>query len=688
MQHHTHYLRHLLVSALIPMLVACGSSSNSASNEDTQNDSATTIPAGTSLTVRLMETTDLHANMMNYNYFTAKQDDKVGLVKTAALIRTARNEVDNSILVDNGDLIQGAALGDYMSQSRRAEILSGSITHPIFAAMNTLDYDVANIGNHEFNFGLAFLQAAIKGAEFPYISANVFIDDGDDNPDNDQPVFQPYLIQEKQFKDDTGTMRTIKIGYIGFVPPQIMTWDKSNLEGKVIAKDISAMAKKYVPEMRQKGAELVIAIPHSGISISAPKGKDEQSSYYLSKVAGIDAILFGHSHANFPGDRYDTPALKAAGIDAVKGTINDVPSVMPGFWGDHLGIIDLSLTHNGSAWQVTHADVNLRPIYTRKEKQVISQVENDPQVKSAVASAHEATIQWVGQPIAKIASDINSFFALVQDDPSIQVVNDAQIWYTKKVIEGDVNLQHLPVLSAAAPFRAGYGGHENYTNVPAGDIAFRNIADLYLYPNTLKVVKLTGAEVKEWLEKSAGQFNTINPTDTSPQALVNNHFPTYNFDVIDGVSYEIDVTVPPRYIGRDSVLANPQSHRISNLRFQGKLIDPDQVFLVATNNYRASGGGSFPGVTADKIVIDAPDENRKVIADYLIAKTLEQPETGFDPSQDNNWHFKNIPEAPSVFYYGSSLDEALQYADTLANVTQTDSTNDKGYTQYLIKLSH
>ena len=512
-------------------------------------------------------------------------------------------------------------------------------THPAYKAMNLLDYDVGNIGNHEFNYGLDFLIKSLSGANFPYVNSNVYVDDGDNDASNDQPYFQPYIIKEKTLVDSDGKKQTVKIGYIGFVPPQVMTWDKDNLTHKVIAKDIIETANKYIPEMKAKGADVIIAIPHSGMMNSPYMKGEENASYHLAKVDGIDAILFGHSHRIFPGDK----ALGAfEGVDGEKGTVFGKPATMPGFWGSHLGVIDLTLGKKGEGWSVVDGQASVRAISRREGRKVIALVEADQAINDAVETDHEGTLAYMRRKVGESTADINSFFALVQDDPSIQIVNNAQTWYVENIVRG-TSYEGMPILSAGAPFKAGgRGGPDYYTDVPKGDIALKNVSDLYIYPNDLKVVKLTGAQVVEWLERSAGQFNQIDASSSAPQELINNAFPTYNFDVIDGIEYKIDVTQPARYDAEGHV-AYENAHRIQQVTFQGKALDEKAEFLVATNNYRAGGGGHFPNLSGDSIVIDAPDKNRDVVANYLLTQSK------INPSADGNWGFTSFGDAKVVF---------------------------------------
>ncbi|MGG4445778.1 bifunctional 2',3'-cyclic-nucleotide 2'-phosphodiesterase/3'-nucleotidase [Brevibacillus sp. HB1.2] len=620
------------------------------------------------LKLRLLETTDIHTNIVNYDYYQDKNTDEFGLAKTATLVKKAREEAKNSILIDNGDLLQGNPLGDYVA---KIDPLKAGDTHPAYKAMNLMDYDVANIGNHEFNFGLEFLDTSLKGAKFPYINSNVYVDDKDKNPDNDKNMYTPYEILERTFKDENGKDVKLKVGVIGFVPPQIMQWDKANLEGKVIAKDIVETANKFVPEMKKKGADIIIAVPHSGIGPTEGGPQLENASYQLSKVDGIDAILFGHSHSVFPGPGFD----KIPGVDAEKGTINGKPAVMPGFWGNHLGVIDLTLKQENGKWKVAESATKVVPIYDKANK--ASLADADKTIVDAVKEDHDKTVEWVRSAVGKTSSPIFSYFALVQDDPSIQIVTNAQKWFVEKNVKG-TEYEGIPVLSAGAPFKAGgRNGVSYYSNIPAGTIAIKNVSDLYIYPNTLKAVLVDGATVKEWLERSAGQFNQIDLKKTDEQPLINESFPTYNFDVIDGVTYQIDVTQPSKY-AVDGKVASKDANRIKNLSFNGKPVKPEDKFIVVTNNYRASGGGAFPGLDGKNIVIDSPDENRQIVIDYILNQK------NIDPAADNNWSFAPVNAKLNVTF--TSSPDAKPFAEKLSNI-KFINVLETGFAKFSIDLS-
>jgi 2',3'-cyclic-nucleotide 2'-phosphodiesterase / 3'-nucleotidase len=583
---------------------------------------AAVAPAQT-LKLRILGTTDLHVHMLAWDYYQDKVADEYGLARTATLIKAARAEARNTLLFDNGDLLQGNPLGDVMARVRP---LQPGQVHPVFKVMNALGYDAANVGNHEFNYGLPFLKNALQGAAFPYVSANVVDDSGADKGKN---TFRPYVILNRRFVDDAGAAHDLKIGVIGFVPPQILQWDRLNLLGKVAAKDIPATARELVPKVKAEGADVVVVIAHSGFEFGETVFFAENTVARLAEVPGVDAIVFGHSHGEFPGRFFN----RHPKVDLERGLINGVPAVMAGFWGSHLGVIDLVLDKGEGRWKSTQPRSHLRAVFDRSTRKA---VDADPMVAALIKAEHEATLAYVRAEVARTAQPIHSYFAQVADDPSVQLVSQAQIAYAKKALAGTPH-EKLPVLSAAAPFKTGgRGGAQNYTDIAAGPVAVRNVADLYVYPNTVQVVKLTGAQVREWLEMSATAFNRIDPKGAPEQNLINGGFPSYNFDTLDGVSYTIDVTQPARYDRSGKVVA-PDARRIVDLRFNGVPIADTAEFAVVTNNYRASGGGSFPGLDGSNIILSSPDENREALLQYLQASGTVRP------AADNNWRLLPVP---------------------------------------------
>ncbi|TPJ73001.1 bifunctional 2',3'-cyclic-nucleotide 2'-phosphodiesterase/3'-nucleotidase [Mesorhizobium sp. B2-6-2] len=620
--------------------------------------------------LRIMETTDIHVNLLPYDYYADKANDTMGLSRTASLIDAMRKEATNSMLIDNGDLLQGSPMGDYVAYE---EGMKDGDLHPVMKGMNLLGYECSTLGNHEFNYGLSFLDKVLAGANFPFVCANLIRGTTlATSPRDDKLYLKPYVILDRKIKDGSGAEQPIRIGVIGFVPPQIMVWDLKNLEGNVQTRDIVEAATAWVPQIREEGADIVIALSHSGIDIKQGD-KMENASFFVAGVEGIDAVFTGHQHLVFPGKK-DFQAL--AGVDTEKGTLQGKPAVMGGFWGSHMGLIDLLLERDGSKWRVVSATSEARPIYERVDNKNQATVGDDKRIIAALEQDHEATLAYVRRPVGKTSAPLYSYFALVADDPSVQIVNQAQTWYLKDILKS-TGWKDVPLLSAAAPFKAGgRNGADYYTDVPVGDIAIKNVADLYLYPNTVRAVEITGAEVKEWLEMSAGIFNHIEP-GKADQPLINTDFPSYNFDVIDGVTYRIDLSRPPKYDAKGGI-ANTGSNRIADLKFDGKPIDPAAKFVVATNNYRAGGGGNFPDINASKIIYEAPDTNRDVIVRYVVS------EGTINPSADGNWSFAPLPGASVVFETGPRAKDFIAEVKSLK--IEPAGEGEAGFAKYRIML--
>ncbi|WP_246073196.1 bifunctional 2',3'-cyclic-nucleotide 2'-phosphodiesterase/3'-nucleotidase [Paenibacillus dokdonensis] len=643
--------------------------------------------ADPTIMLRIMSTTDVHACLMDYDYYRDQQDPSLGLVRTASLIKQARAEAVNSLLVDNGDLIQGTPMGTFAARIDPSRLSEGEpFIHPAVQVMNAMGYDAATFGNHEFNYGLDYLDRVIEGADFPYVNANVYIDEKGSDGGYTVNRYLPYVILTKTCTDSSGMPHDVRIGFFGLVPPQILDWDQTHLKGKVQVKDMVLSALEWVPRMKEEGADIIIALAHTGFdgNVSLVDHNAENAVLPLSLVPGIDAITFSHTHKIFPAADFASlnPAFKGEhesplpAIHLEDGTINGLPAVQAGYGGSMLGIIDLSLQQLDGRWQVVQGKSMIRDVYDRLHGKELA--EADPEMVIMLQEVHQSTIMYANAPIGRVEAPLHSYFSLVQEDASVQLLNHAQCAYARRWLASSApHLQHLPVLSVGSPFKAGRNGPKEYADIPAGPVAIKSATELYLFDNTVKGVKMTGAAVKDWLEMSAGIYNHIDPDETQEQPLLNPLFAVFNFDVIGGFTYQVDVTRPARY-NPDGTLHDPCVHRIVNLCYQGEPVDPQQEFILVSSNYRIFGGGNFPGLREAELVLDSADENRQVLIDYIAEQGC------LDGLAEKNWSF--VPIANPVNITFTSSPDAVKYIKDFPQLEYTGRVNAQGYGIYRIDL--
>ncbi|QWT19816.1 bifunctional 2',3'-cyclic-nucleotide 2'-phosphodiesterase/3'-nucleotidase [Bacillus sp. NP157] len=656
-----------LASLSAALLAACASTP-----ADHAGKAAARASNGMTLDLAILETTDVHSNILSYDYYKQKDDPSLGYERVATLIRQARKEFPNTVLFDSGDTIQGSVLADYQALVKP---IGCDTELGIYAAMDSVGYDGGTAGNHEFNYGLPFLAQVTNtamnvdgvtpkqcaGPKFPLVLSNVY------SARDNQPIFKPWTIVTKTVnaKDANGkdVPTTLRIAIVGFTPPPILDWDKRNLQGKVTVTGVVEAAQKYMPEIQAQHPDLVVAILHGGLNTAPYTPQMENGGWYLAGVPGIDALLLGHSHTEFPGPRY--AGMKD--VDAKRGIVRGVPAVMGGFFGKDLGVINLSLTREGDRWVVqkdkSHSEV--RPICPKKNECVAA----DPTIAPIVKEAHDAAIAYVNTPIGATDHQLSSYFADEGNMSALAIVNAAQIDYARdELARSRPDLKDVPVISAASAFRTGFGGPDDYTDVAKGPMTIRNAADLYFYPNTLAAVKIDGAGVKAWLEKSATRFNQIDPSKDGEQALTGKLVP-YNFDQMQGgLTYTIDIS-------------KPEGQRIGNLRYKGKPVKDGQPFIVVTNSYRANGGGEFPGMNGDSVVLNAPDGNREVVIKWIQAKKTV---TAKDVDK-RSWSFVPVKTKGPVTFTAASGKEDIAKALGL-HITQLKDNGD-GTAVYAIDLS-
>jgi 2',3'-cyclic-nucleotide 2'-phosphodiesterase/3'-nucleotidase len=548
--------------------------------------SAATASPDKTVQVTVMGTSDIHGNALNWDYFANKEyDDKaqndIGLAKVSSMVNQVRAErgADRTLLFDSGDTLQGTPLDYYYAKIK--PITETGETHPMAKAMNAMRYDAVTLGNHEFNYGLPLLASWVKQMKAPVLGANAV------HARSGLPAYQPFVIKTMKVKGE----KPVKVGVLGLTNPGIAIWDKANVDGKLRFLDLVATAKKWVPLIRLAGADVVVVTAHAGDSGFSSYGGDlpveNASAMVAEEVPGIDAVLFGHAHLEVP-QRFVTN----------KKTGAQVLLSEPSKWGMRLSVLDFQLTKVHGRWKVTGKGATTRNT---------NSVPEDPKIVKLLTPQHDTTVAYVNQPVATSTQELSGVESRYKDTAILDYIQQVQTETVAKALTGTPQAG-LPVLSIAAPF-------SRTAVFPQGQVTIRDIAGLYIYDNNLEAVTLTGAQVRAYLEHSARYFNQLAPgAPVDPDTLTNAGTPPtpdYNYDVLSGVSYDIDV-------------AKPAGQRIANLAYDGKPVTDDQQFVVAVNNYRRSGGGNFPGISTAPVVYNAQVEIRQAIIEYAsAAKTID-----------------------------------------------------------------
>ncbi|MGV9595316.1 5'-nucleotidase C-terminal domain-containing protein [Streptosporangium sandarakinum] len=532
--------------------------------------------ADKSVTVTVMGTSDLHGNTLNWDYFkNAEFDDgkgnDIGLAKVSTMVDKIRAErgADHTLLFDSGDTIQGTPLAYYYAKVE--PITQTGELHPMARAMNAIGYDAVTLGNHEFNYGLPLLATWIKQMKAPVLGANAV------DATTGKPAYQPFVIKTMKVKGE----KPIRVGVLGLTNPGVAIWDKGNVEGKLRFDDLVKTAGKWVPVIRGLGADVVVVTAHAGDNGLSSYGGDlpveNAAAMVGEQVPDVDAVLFGHAHNEVP-QRFVTN----------KVTGEQVLLTEPAKWGQRLSVLDFTLTRKNGKWAVTgksSATLNTNA------------VAEDPKIVALMKKQHDATVGYVNKEVATSKDELLAAESPYKDTPILDYIQKVQTETVKKAIAGTADAD-LPVLSIAAPF-------SRTATFPAGPVSVRDMAGLYIYDNTLMAVRLTGAQLKDYLEYSAKYFAQLAPDAPVDLSRLTNagNIPDYNYDQLSGVGYDVDI-------------AKPAGQRITGLSYNGQPVSADQRFVVAVNNYRQSGGGDFPHVSTAPVVYNAQVEIRQALIDY------------------------------------------------------------------------
>ncbi len=517
------------------------------------------------ITITILQTSDVHGNILPIHYSNNGHKD-VGLAKVSTLVKRERAKNPHTILIDNGDIIQGTPLTYHAAKFANKEI------HPIVLALNEMFYDAVVIGNHEFNYGMELLQEAVRTSRFPWLSANIL------DKRTREPYFgKPYLIKN--------LVQGLKIGVLGLTTHYIPNWENPDHIKDLEFKDAVASAKKWVAILKnQEKVDIVILSYHGGFERDPSTGKKtetitgENQAYQLCvEVDGIDVLLTGHQHRMIADQQ-----------------INGVTIVQPGSLGTSLGKVELKVNKISDLWKIVNK---------KSELLSVSDVEPDRKIIEMIQDYENQTQAWLDQPIGFVKGnmEIKDYLELrLKEHPIIEFINKVQM---------DVSGAEI---SNTALF-------DNQSPGFKEQITMRDVVSNYIYPNTLKVIKVTGQDIKDALERSAGYFQTyndgeitINPSFSVPKPQ------HYNYDMWEGIEYKLNISKP---LGK----------RVVELFFKGKNIDLTAEYQVVMNNYRAGGGGEYLMFKNKPVMKDIPIDMAELIANYIIEKKT------IDATVNHNW---------------------------------------------------
>lgn len=525
--------------------------------------------------VTVLSTTDLHGNLLPIDYYTNQPDNR-GLAKVATVVKQIRKEAPNLLLVDSGDTIQGTPLAYYHNKKNNAP------PDPMMLAMSALKFDALAVGNHEYNFGLDVLGKARREANFPWLSANTY------KVGTKETFYQPYIVK---------TISGVRVGILGLTTAGIPNWENKPNYAGLEFRPPAQEAAKWVRVLREKEkADVVLIIMHGGLEENLATGEkspgqvphENEALLIAREVGGVDAIFMGHTHREVPGlwvqQFSDTPSLgnnRTLNSDSLLPLppiqLNTVLLAQANHWGRHLVRADLYLEKDRKKkWRVIASHSRTIPM---DEKIAV-----DPEIAALTQPYHDETQAWLGKVIGTSAADLTAREARFKDNVLLDLVQRVQL----EAGQGDVSM--------VAPFNLN-------ARINAGDVTVRSIAGLYVYENTLVTLEVTGQQLKDALEHSAKFFKPYEAGKTLEQ-LVDDKIPTYNFDVAEGVEYDLDIT-------------QPYGQRIRNLRFKGQPLDMKRKLRLVTNNYRVNGGGGYTMYQNAPVLYRSSEEIRQLIIDWV-----------------------------------------------------------------------
>lgn len=537
--------------------------------------------------LRILATSDVHMHLTGWNAMQDAVTPGRGMDALACRIDAARHDAPGiCILVDNGDALQGTPVGTTCAAWTKGA------AHPWPAILNALDYDVLGLGNHDFDFGLPFLEQIVAQTQAPMLCAS-FAKGG-------VKGVAPTTLLTRSVTCSDGVVRTVKIGVTSVLPPQTLLWNHSHLSGRVRFHPGVTAAKKAVQALRDAGAEVVVMLCHSGLPACCADDSEDFAAKLAKDVDGIDALVMGHTHRLFPTT--DGPT-----------DVHGVAAVMPGYGAEALGVIDLRLGWDGHHWRVIEQSSALHVIHRSEAPR--------PDLTDIAAPAIAATQTSLDVELGRTETGFHSYFSMLQSDVSCALIGRAMTREIAKHV-ADTDLSDLPLIASVSPAAlGGHAGPANFVEVAPGVVRARHMAVLAPYTNTIWAAVMKGADLYRWAERSAAYFA---PRQDAKMRLVNPNMPSFNFDILQGLEAVIDPFRPAMFTPAGQLI-DANARRVQSLTYKSQPVAPTQKFLLAMTSFRGAGGGAFPGLRGEPHVmrtdIDLLTALRKDVADGPLLPT-------------------------------------------------------------------
>lgn len=655
------------------------------------------MPMGVGL--RLIATSDLHAHVMAHDYHADGPLRSGGLDRTAVLIEDARAEARAqgraSILLDCGDFLSGTPLADWAAEARAASVGAlevegagaGSPTppppeveaDPVIAAMNRLGYDAAALGNHELDEPPAALAAALGQARFPVLCATA--------PRRSHPAS---TIVEREVVGDGGARHVLRVGVLGVLPPQVVPGPSRRAHGwrsDVDAPGAVETVRREAARLRAAGAHLVVALVHAGFGeadgeaepCDDARGSGGASScgpacgsaLAVASRCDVDAVICGHTHQLFPSPGPGT--APRPGVDSALGRLAGVPAVMPGWRGSHLGVIDLDLARAADGWRAIGARSTLRAV-----AELAPDATAGLAAMPAVMRGHRAAGLRQGRVLGRSLVPLSTAFAHVGASSALDLMAEAQTLEARALLRGGPH-GGLPLLCAVSPVHCGgRRGAERFTEIPAGPILGRHVDELHHHGDALVVLQVTGAGLRDWLERAAVRFAGL-ALGARDAALLDDAVPAYEFDVIYGLRYALDVSRAPRF-DPSGLPSDGGGGRVARLEHDGRPVRDGDVFAVAAKSHRVAGQGLYASLARCDVIARSPVSLREALRRHVAARGPLRPSPG------PRWGLVGAPGATALLRAPAAAEVPRGGLVPCGRVSRVDGREDGPVATYRLHL--